>query len=317
MAMSAATRDVQIRELRHAAPKDRVLLASLIVFSMLCAGSWFALDLNLTHPVTGASRFHVPTQFVADVIPFPLRAKDAHGEVYLRWDSANFLAWLSETWGEVGWQGVLETISISILAIVLAAVIAIFLIMPASRNVACARGFLPADGQGSAIGVALRYGIFFLVRGLLIVLRAIPEFLWAFLLLILFGPVAFAGVLALALHNAGILAKLTSETVEDLERKPLEALAGLGGRMGPVAIIGVAPRAFRQFLVYFFYRWETCIRETAILGILAIHTLGLHIDHAFAYFHYDKALFFIVINSMIIISGDLLGSFARRTIRHS
>ncbi len=315
MAMNREERLQAIRALKKKSPGDRVLLFSTAIFVTCCALSWFALDLGLTHPVTGKSRFHVQPRFVADVIPFPLRVKDEHGHIHGKWDSDLFLGWVQETWAEIGWSGVVETISISVLAIVLAAICAVFLVLPASRNVALRRGFLPADDEGSRWERGGRYGLFLLARSVLLLLRAIPEFVWAFLLLILLGPVAMAGVLALALHNAGILAKLTSESVEDLESKPLHALAGLGAGKLAVSLVGVGPRAYRQFLVYFFYRWETCIRETAILGILAIHTLGLHIDHAFAFFHYDKAVFFILVNSAIVIVGDFLGSFARRTIR--
>jgi phosphonate transport system permease protein len=37
-------------------------------------------------------------------------------------------------------------------------------------------------------------------------------------------------------------------------------------------------RVYGQFLAFLFYRWEVMMRESAILGILGIYTLGFYID---------------------------------------
>ena len=67
-----------------------------------------------------------------------------------------------------------------------------------------------------------------LTRALLIFVRAVPEYVWAFLLVKMFGFGAWPAVLALALHNSGILRKLMAETVENVEAGPAKALRGLG-----------------------------------------------------------------------------------------
>ncbi|MFT7620720.1 MAG: ABC-type phosphate/phosphonate transport system permease subunit, partial [Planctomycetota bacterium] len=135
MALTPDARWGEIQEAKKSAPGDRVLLVGVIVFLGCCALSWFTLDLGLTHPVTGKSRFEIQPQFVRDVIPFPLREQHEDGSVSMRWDTGVFLDWVSKSAAEVGWSGVFETVAISIVAIMIAALIAIFLVIPASRNV--------------------------------------------------------------------------------------------------------------------------------------------------------------------------------------
>ena len=315
MAMTDVERLGEIERLRSAAPRDRILELGAGLLGLLSLASWFMMDLELTNHVTGRSRLRLSESFLADVIPDPLQERAIDGSVTMRKDLGELLRWAGGVLEEVGLECIGLTIGISILAIVLGALMALPLVLPGARNVSLGGGFLPADRRAGPVTKLARFLVFGVSRSLMVVLRAIPEYLWAFLLLILLGPVALAGVLALALHNAGILAKLTGEIVEDADQRPLAALAGIGGGFGGVAVFGIMPRSIRQFLVYFFYRWETCVRETAVLGVLAIETLGLHIDHSFAYFQFDRAILLILVNSVIVIVGDLLGSRARTMIR--
>ncbi|MCB9833926.1 MAG: hypothetical protein H6807_15800 [Planctomycetes bacterium] len=329
MAMNPAERWQAVRSLRRDAPRDRFLQMGLLLFVGLCLGSWLFLDVDLRHPITGKSRFAVKPTFLDDAIPFDLRHRDEAGDWRLVWDTGLFWRWLGRTVAETGLDpfdllpaeerprsnALADTLALSVLAIVLAALMSLPLILPAAKNVALLEAFLPADRDVSRLERTLRRLAFAATRGLLVVMRSIPEFIWAFVFLIAFGPVALAGILALAIHNGGILGKLDSECVEDMDLRATRALSALGASKNSVALVGIGPRLMPQFLVYFFYRWETCVRETAILGVLAIRSIGFHIDHAFAQFQYDRAIVFILMNSLIVIGGDLVGTAVRRRIR--
>ena len=71
----------------------------------------------------------------------------------------------------------------------------------------------------------------------------------------------------------------------------------------------ILPRVYRQFLAFLLYRWEVIMRETAILGMLGLGTLGFYIDSAFEDIRYDRALFLIVISALLNIAVD---SFSRK-----
>ena len=72
-----------------------------------------------------------------------------------------------------------------------------------------------------------------------------------------------------------------------------------------------------RFLTYFFYRWETCVREATVLGILGMASLGWLIDESKVAFKYDEMLFFIGLGVVIVLLGDLLSAFARGIVRRA
>jgi phosphonate transport system permease protein len=146
-------------------------------------------------------------------------------------------------------------------------------------------------------------------------MRAIPEYVWAFLLIALVSDPSWAAVLALGLHNAGILGRLGAEIVENADHPAPAALRGLGGTRGQVLAAGLVPLSLPRFLVYFFYRWETCLREGTVLGILGIATLGRLIKDSRAFDRYDEMMFFVLLGAALVFVGDLLSLLARRVVR--
>ena len=152
-------------------------------------------------------------------------------------------------------------------------------------------------------------------RLLLIGLRAVPEYLWAFLLVAIVGPIAWPAVLALALHNVGILGRLNAETVDNVESATLRALRGLGAKRSQIALVGLLPAVLPRLLMYFFYRWETCVREATVLGMLGVVSLGYWIDDARTRGQHDTMVFFILLGAAIVIVGDLASAVARRLVR--
>jgi phosphonate transport system permease protein len=151
----------------------------------------------------------------------------------------------------------------------------------------------------------------------LIFLRAIPEYVWAFLLLAMLGPTLWAAVFALAIHNTGILGKLNAEVMENLEPQTLAALRALGGRRTQIAWVGLLPLVAPRFLLFFFYRWETCVREATVIGMLGIASLGFYIQDARARQAYDVTFALILLGSAIVLIGDLVSAAARETLRRS
>jgi phosphonate transport system permease protein len=140
---------------------------------------------------------------------------------------------------------------------------------------------------------------------------------WGFLLLVILGPSPWAAVLALVLHNVGILGRLDAETIENLPPRVPKALRGLGAGRLQIAALGLAPAAIPRFVLYFFYRFETCVREATVLGMLGVVSLGYFILDARARNHYDDMLFFVLLGAAIVIIGDVVSALARSAVRRA
>lgn len=148
-----------------------------------------------------------------------------------------------------------------------------------------------------------KFGSFRLGQTLLVVMRSTPEMIFAFIFLLFFGPSFLPAIFALSIHNGGLIGFLIALSSNELKLR-LDAPKGLN-----LYFYELTPRLYGQFLTLLLYRWEVIVRETAILGILGITTLGFYIDSAFEDIRYDRAAFLIVITALLNIGID---SLARR-----
>ena len=249
-------------------------------------------------------------RFGREIIPWPMQQGQGSWE--------NVAAWahrLLFTGPNPGLQAALNTLAMSIVAIVLAGVLAWLLLPFAARSLATPHPFLPSGARSSwparcgwKLAVAAS-------RCLLVFGRAVPEYVWAFVFIAFVTDQFWAAILALALHNAGILGRLGAEIIENAEAPVPVGLRTLGATRGQLLAIGLVPVSLPRFLVYFFYRWETCLREGTVLGILGVSTLGRLIKDARAADRYDEMVFFVLLGAALVFAGDMVSSLARRCLR--
>ncbi len=107
-------------------------------------------------------------------------------------------------------RGLLETLAMSAIGTLLAALLGLLFALPAAG-----RFGVPAQS---------------LARLLLNALRAVPELVWGALMVLAAGLGPNAGTLALALHTGGVLGRLFAEALENTPAQPAEAGTGTAER---------------------------------------------------------------------------------------
>jgi phosphonate transport system permease protein len=143
----------------------------------------------------------------------------------------------------------------------------------------------------------------------LVVARSTPEYILAFVLLQLWGPSMLPAIVALTLHNGAIIGHLVGRYTETVTLRQ-DATTGFNRYF-----YEVLPRVYRPMLALLFYRWEVIMRETAILGILGIATLGFYVDSAFADLRFDRAMLLIGITALLNIGVDAISRSVRTRLR--
>lgn len=216
-----------------------------------------------------------------DIVPFPLR--DGGGPDALA-------PWAWELLAAQAVPGVLATLQLSVIALAATGLLSAAL-FPLVSPLMFRR---PARTAGHVA---------------LVVLRSTPEYILAFLFLQLWGPSMLPAIVALSLHNGGIIAHLIGRFTETIELRD-DAPRGLA-RYG----YELLPRVHANLLALLFYRWEVIVRETAILGILGIATLGFYVDSAFAELRFDRALFLIAITALLNVAIDMASRRVRARLR--
>jgi phosphonate transport system permease protein len=142
-------------------------------------------------------------------------------------------------------------------------------------------------------------------------LRSIPELFWALIFILAVGLGPFAGALALGLHTGGVLGKLFSEVIEDVNPQPIEALQATGAPMAAVLAYGIFPLALPQLLSYTLYRWEVNIRAAAIIGVVGAGGIGRDIYVAISLFHYQQLFTLLLMTLVIVTLVDYLSAWVR------
>ena len=201
--------------------------------------------------------------------------------------------------------GTLETLAMSVLGTALAALAGLLLAGPASRR---RDGLDLATGQGEGPARMLRAG----VRALFNLLRAIPELVWAALLLVSAGLGPLAGTLALALHTTGVLGRLFAESLENAPPGPAQALRTQGASGTRVLLYATLPQVLPQLLSYTLYRWENNIRAAAVLGVVGAGGLGQLLAFHLGLFHMGKTATILLAMLALVALVDGLSHLSRR-----
>lgn len=257
----------------------RVWLRPALVPLYLLSAAWL-LDWGTQASLSNMLRF-----LGSDIVPAPLR--DGAWLSTEGW--AAFGPWLSHLLIDEALPGIAATLVLSQIALALTGVLALLMYPWVSRRL--------AGNIGHRIGHVL-----------LVMVRSTPEYVLGFMLLILFGPSMLPAVIALALHNAAIVGHLIGRESDCIPLRPDHA-RGLN-------LYGyeITPRIYGPFLAFLFYRWETIVRETAILGMLGIYTLGFYVDSAFEEIRFDRALLLIGMTALLNVLVDWIARRLRKRL---
>ncbi|GCF15090.1 ABC transporter permease [Haloarcula mannanilytica] len=206
---------------------------------------------------------------------------------------------------------VVETLAISVVGTTLAVVFAVPLGLTSAATVTH-RG--PLYTTAPSWRVAVGRGIYHASRSVLSFLRSVPGIVWGFLFVTAIGLGPFAGVLALAVHNAGVLGKLYADFLEDTDPRTTEAVAGSGATRLQAVCHGMVPQVTPTIASYTLYRWECTIRSAAVLGFVGAGGIGYYLVITIQRLQYGKLLTAILAVFGLVITSDWLASRVRRRL---
>lgn len=135
-------------------------------------------------------------------------------------------------------------------------------------------------------------------------LRAINELVFALIFVSALGLGPFAGVLAIALHATGMLAKFCAEEIEGVDRGPVEAMQATGAGRMQVILFGIIPQVIPAFISYSIYRFDVSIRAATILGLVGAGGLGFSLIKTMKLFQYHETATCILVIFLIVFVSD-------------
>ena len=202
-------------------------------------------------------------------------------------------------------QATLQTLAIATAGMALAWLLAMPLALLASRALSISA--LARGGRPAWWAQALRWPI----RGLLIVLRSVPEIVWALLFVRAVGLGPTAGVLAIAITYAGMLGKVYAEIFESVDLRPTRALLLAGSPRLAAFAYGLLPNAAGEMLSYSVYRWECAIRASVVMGFVGAGGLGQQIDLSLRMFAGAEVASMLLTFLLLVLLADSLSRWLR------
>ncbi|ORI16291.1 phosphonate ABC transporter, permease protein PhnE [Rhodococcus sp. 1168] len=151
-------------------------------------------------------------------------------------------------------------------------------------------------------------------RAVMSFLRAVPDIVFALIFVTAVGLGPFAGVLAIILHNTGVMAKLWSEAMEEIDQGPIDALRVAGASSTQVAAHVVLPTVVPQFVGLLLYRLDVNVRSSLVLGLVGAGGIGFLINQSISLFRFDEMMTYILMVLVLVVAVDLLSGAVRKRL---
>ena len=210
--------------------------------------------------------------------------------------------------GEVA-SAVLDTLAMAVLAMAVAVLITI-VVSPwavATRRGAGPPGPLPVR--------AARWCSWLVARIVLLVLRSVPPTVWAVIALLALFPGVLPGALALGVYTGGVLGRLVAESWESVSAAPREALVRTGVPGSIATVAAVVPASAQQLVTYTLYRFEICVRETAVVGIVGAAGLGRLLAENLNFFRFPVVMTLLIASFAVSVASEVVSRRLRRALR--
>jgi phosphonate transport system permease protein len=204
----------------------------------------------------------------------------------LRPDFADWKMFVAKMW---------ETVQIALWGTFLAVILGIPLGLAAARNIAPAWIVTP-------------------VRWVMNLLRSVPDLVIGLLFVTAVGLGPLAGVLAITLNTAGVLAKLFSEAVESIDKGPVEGVRATGAGKLHEIVWGVLPQVAPLWTSFALYRFESNSRSATVLGLIGAGGIGQVLFDSMNAFDFRAVSAIVIVVVVAVTLIDTLSQVMRRRL---
>jgi phosphonate transport system permease protein len=190
---------------------------------------------------------------------------------------------------------IMQTFAIAFIGTTIASILGIPIAFLTARNV--------SGKVGSKIGEVL-----------LILIRTFPEILMALILVRVTGFGAITGIVVIGIHSIGMVGKLFAESIENMDRGPLEALDAVGANTMQKIRYGILPQVLPEFMSIALYRLDINIRSATVLGVVSAGGIGANLIFATTYWNWGDLSSILIAIIIMITVVDTVSSRLRKKL---
>ncbi len=193
-------------------------------------------------------------------------------------------------------SGILESLTMTVVATVVGALIAIPIGFGAARNIAP----LP---------------VYLFCRAWVALSRTFQEVMIAIVFVVMMGFGPLAGVLTLSFTTIGFLSKLLAEDIEEIDASQVEAVRSTGATWPQLMTYAVLPQVMPRLVGLTIYRFDINLRESAVVGLVGAGGIGSTLQTAFGRYEFDTAGAILLIIIALVMLTEIASGVIRKQLQ--
>lgn len=156
---------------------------------------------------------------------------------------------------------------------------------------------------------------YWLGKLLVTVSRSVNVIVWALIFVVMFGPGALAGTVAIGVRSVGFLGKLLAEEIEEIDFGQVEAVRAAGASSATVFLYGVVPQIKPAVAGLAVYRWDINVRGASILGFVGAGGIGVQLFTAVDSFAWRTVAMILIAILAVVLVSEAVSAYTRRLVR--
>lgn len=156
---------------------------------------------------------------------------------------------------------------------------------------------------------------YWLGKVIVTVSRSVNTIVWALIFVVMFGPGALAGTVAIAFRSVGFLGKLLGEEIEEIDYGQVEAVRASGASSLQTMLYGILPQVKPALVGLSVYRWDINVRDSTVLGFVGAGGIGVQLFEAVNAFAWQSVAMILLAIFVVVIVSELISAYTRRLVR--
>jgi phosphonate transport system permease protein len=153
-----------------------------------------------------------------------------------------------------------------------------------------------------------------LLRGIIVLVRGVPDIIYALVFVAALGLGPFAGFLALAISCTALAAKFFTDALQKVDPAPLRAIEATGANRLQVFVSGVWPQFVPSFIGNSLFTSDLALRESAVLGIVGAGGIGFLLDESVASLDYQTTAGILICLVAVVVALESVARWARKKV---
>ncbi len=153
-----------------------------------------------------------------------------------------------------------------------------------------------------------------IARVIVVTSRSVNELVWGLIFVVFFGPGAVAGIAALTMRSLGFMAKLVSESIEEIDHGQVEAIRATGANGAKVFLFGVLPQIMPTIMGTTIFRWDINIRQSSVIGLVGAGGIGILLTSSMNLFRWQNVSMILISIFVVVLAGEYVSASVRKKL---